>query len=523
MKRNLAARTLLRAVAGRCAALACFLLFAGSVLAQSTPPANSALQAHSGAHQVSHNPRQARETIPALLVSDIHFEPFWDPARAAQLATAPVSKWTAILAATPSSDREQRFQALQQGCHVRGADTSFALYESSLKAMRTQAARVGFVTVSGDLLSHSFQCKFEALFPHSSPEALHTFAEKTLDYVVGELYRSFPRVPVYVALGNNDSDCGDYQLDAHSQFLETSGREVTKNFPASERPSAQKDFAAGGYYSVSLPAPIKNARLLVLNDIFMANSFQTCSGKADSTGADAQLAWLARQLAEARAHQQKIWVMGHIPPGVDLHATVRRMAGVCSGQPPKMFLSSEKLANLLAGYGDVVQLAIFAHTHMDEMRLLKPESGGGSSASANGVEAKTAQGVAVKMVPSISPINGNSPSFTLAQVDPSTAALMDYKVFTASNQTGVDEIWKEEYDFARSFHEADFSSSSVSELMRGFAADPSAKTEASQNYIQDFSSGYLSPVLQAFWPQYVCTLSNNTVQAFRACVCPAAQ
>jgi len=275
--------------------------------------------------------------------------------------------------------------------------------------------------------------------------------------------------------------------------------------------------------SGSLPAPIRYARLLVLNDIFMADGFQTCSGKADSTAADAQLAWLARQLAKARAHQQKIWVMGHIPPGVDLHATVRRMAGVCSGQPPKMFLSSEKLANLLAGYGDVVQLAIFAHTHMDEMRLLKPESGGGSSASANGVEAKTAQGVAVKMVPSISPINGNSPSFTLAQVDPSTAALMDYKVFTASNQTGVDEIWKEEYDFARSFHEADFSSSSVSELMRGFAADPSAKTEASQNYIQDFSSGYLSPVLQAFWPQYVCTLSNNTVQAFRACVCPAAQ
>jgi sphingomyelin phosphodiesterase acid-like 3 len=510
MKRNLAARTFLRAIAGRCAALACFLLFAGAALAQSAPTANI------GAGQ-------SKATIPALLVSDIHFEPFWDPARAAQLATAPVSGWTAILAAAPSPDREQRFQALQQSCHARGADTSFALYESSLKAMRAHAAGVGFVTVSGDLISHAFQCKYDALFPHSTPEALHTFVKKTLDYVVDELYSSFPGVPVYVALGNNDSDCGDYQLDAHSEFLEASGREVTKDFPASERPSAQASFAAGGYYSVSLPAPIKNARLLVLNDIFMADGFQTCSGKADSTAADAQLAWLRRQLDEARAHQQKVWVMGHIPPGVDLHATVRRMAGVCSGQPPKMFLSSEKLANLLAGYGDVVELAIFAHTHMDEMRLLKPESGGGSPASVNGVEAKSAPGVAVKMVPSISPINGNNPSFTLAQVDPSTAALVDYKVFTASNQTGVDEVWKEEYDFARSFHEADFSSSSVSELIRGFAADPGAKTEASQDYIQDFSTGYLSPVLQAFWPQYVCTLSNVSAQAFRACVCPAAR
>jgi sphingomyelin phosphodiesterase acid-like 3 len=194
-----------------------------------------------------------------------------------------------------------------------------------------------------------------------------------------------------------------------------------------------------------------------------------------------------------------------------------------------MFLSSEKLANLLAGYGDVVELAIFAHTHMDEMRLLRPESGGGNSASGpnsasvNGVEAKSAQGVAVKMVPSISPINGNHPAFTLAQVDPATAALVDYKVFTASNQTGSDTVWKQEYDFARSFHEPVFSSSSVGELIRGFAADPGAKTSASQDYIQDFSSGYLSPVLQAFWPQYVCTLSNLSAQAFRACVCPAAQ
>jgi sphingomyelin phosphodiesterase acid-like 3 len=510
MKRNLAARTLLRAIAGRCAALACVLLFAGAALAQSAPTASSGVG-------------QSKATIPALLVSDIHFEPFWDPARAAQLAAAPASQWTAILAAAPSPDREQRFQALQESCHARGADTSFALYESSLKAMRGHAAGVGFVTVSGDLISHAFQCKYDALFPQSTPEAFRTFVEKALDYVVGELYSSFPGVPVFVALGNNDSDCGDYRLDAHSQFLEASGREVTKDFPASERPRAQESFAAGGYYSVSLPAPIKNARLLVLNDIFMAAGFQTCAGKADSSAAEAQLAWLRQQLEEARAHKQKVWVMGHIPPGVDLHATVSRMVGVCSGQPPKMFLSSEKLANLLAGYGDVVELAIFAHTHMDEMRLLKPESGGGNSSSANGVEAKSAQGVTVKMVPSISPINGNNPSFTLAQVDPATAALVDYKVFTASNQTGADEVWKEEYDFARSFHEAVFSSSSVSELIRGFAADPGAKTEASQDYIEDFSVGYLSPVLQAFWPQYVCTLSNVSAQAFKACVCPAAQ
>jgi sphingomyelin phosphodiesterase acid-like 3 len=174
-----------------------------------------------------------------------------------------------------------------------------------------------------------------------------------------------------------------------------------------------------------------------------------------------------------------------------------------------MFLSSEKMTDVLAEYGDVAELAIFAHTHMDELRLLKPETA-------------AAKSVAVKLIPSISPIHGNHPSITLAQIDPSTAALVDYKVFAASNQTGVDATWKEEYDFARSFHHAEFTSSSVSQVIAGFAADPGAKTQSSGSYIENFSMGYASPLLRLAWPQYVCTLSNYTAESFRSCACATA-
>jgi sphingomyelin phosphodiesterase acid-like 3 len=401
---------------------------------------------------------------------------------------------------------------LQQACHARGADTSFALFDSSLKAMRSHAAGVRFVAMSGDLISHAFQCKYNALIPNSTPKAYTAFVEKTLDYVIEELDKSFPGVPVYVAMGNNDSDCGDYRLDAHSDFLRVTGKEISRDFSASERTAAEESFAAGGYYSVTLPAPLENTRLLVLNDIFMSSNYATCAGKPDPGAAEAQLIWLRRQLAEARANKQKIWVMGHIPPGVDLYSTASRMVNVCGGQSPVMFLSSEKMADVLAEYGDVVELAIFAHTHMDELRLLKA----GGQATAAG------KGVAVKMVPSISPIHGNHPSITLAQIDPSTAALVDYKVFAASNQTGVDSTWSEEYDFARSFHEAEFTSSSVSQLIAGFTADPGAKTQASRSYIENFSVGYASPLLRLAWQQYVCTLSNYTAESFRSCACPSA-
>jgi sphingomyelin phosphodiesterase acid-like 3 len=459
--------------------------------------------------------KQDSTTIPAILLSDIHFEPFWDPAKAPQLAAAPISQWNTILAAAPTPYREQRFQSLQQTCHSRGADTSFMLFNASLQGMQNHAAGAAFVTVSGDLLSHNFSCKFETLFPHAAPGDYRSFVEKTIDYITGELDHTFHGVPVYIALGNNDSDCGDYQLDAHSEFLAHTASTVTREFSSPDQQRAADTFAIGGYYSVMLPTPFTHARLLVLNDIFMSSHYSTCSGKADSTAADAQLAWLTSQLTQARANNEKIWVMGHIPPGVDLHATVSKFVDVCSGQQPIMFLSSEKMADTLTDNSDVIQLALFAHTHMDESKLLKAET--------TTKDLRPSKSVALKLVPSISPINGNRPSFTVVQIDPSSAALIDYRVYTASNSTGDHVTWNEEYDYARSYHEPAFSPVALSKLIAGFAADPTAKSEASQSYIRNFVAGGQMPILGVVWPQYVCTLSNHTASAFRACACSAAK
>lgn len=504
------------AAAGRCSLLACLLWPGSGAVAQGSQPA-VANQPPAASHQqpaakvVSTSALPGKETVPALFLSDIHFDPFWDPGKVTQLAAAPVSGWKAILAVPPSADRRQRFAGLQQSCHTRGEDTSYLLLESSLQAVRANATGAKFATVGGDLIAHAFPCKFSAIFPHSSPGDLRAFVEKTVDFVIEELGGALPGVPVFVALGNNDSDCADYRLDAHSQFLSDTGREVTRGFPASERQGALESFAAGGYYSVSLPGLAGNARLLVLNDLFLSSKYEPCAGKGDSSAPGEQLAWLEKQLASARASKEKVWVMGHIPPGIDVYATAARMRNICGGQKPEMFLSSEKMADELVEFSDVVELAIFGHTHMDEAHILK----------ADGLEGlKAEKSVAVKMAPSISPINGNAPSFTLARIDPASAALVDYRVFTASNQTGVDATWREEYDFGRTYHEAVFSASSVSQLIAGFEADPGAKTDASRSYIRSFVAGNASPLLELVWPEYVCSLAHHSAEGFRSCVCP---
>lgn len=444
----------------------------------------------------------------ALFVSDIHFEPFRDPGKAAQLAAARVEDWNRILAAPDSADAAAQWKKVDEACPTRGYDTSYTLYQSSLHAIHAQAGEAKFGLVSGDLIAHSFSCKFAAVFPKATPAEYRAFVEKTIEYVLANLRAALPGIPVYAALGNNDSDCGDYQLDANSEFLKDTAKSFTADLEGAEKTQALGDFAAGGYYSVSLPAPVEHARLLVLDDLFMSERYQTCGGKEDQAPVAAQIAWLKQQLNEARDKKEKVWVMAHIPPGVDSYSTARKWMALCAGGKPKMFLSSEALPEVLAEYGDVVQLTIFAHTHMDEVRLLIP-------AKTDAVQ----KPVAVKMVASISPIDGNNPSFTMATIDPAQAILDDYRVIAASNQTGIGTDWKEEYDFAKTYHEPAFTAATVESLIAGFKGDAAAQTSASQDYLRYYMTGVDMRMMALIWHPYVCSLTNTTADVYRECVC----
>lgn len=477
-------------------------ILAGILLASCTPLLTAAKP---GAHAAPAPP----PSVTALLVSDVHFEPFWDPAKVPQLAAAPVSGWKAILAAPASLDQAERFAALQQSCKVRGEDTDYTLLASSLAAMRAHAPRARFLTISGDLIAHAFPCKWAAVMPNATPQQYEAFVVKTLEFVLAEFRSEFPAAPVYAALGNNDSGCADYRIDANGSFLAASAAAFTGKLAPVERKAAEADFAAQGNFSASFPAPFRHTRLVIIDDLFMSSKYQTCGGKAAPDAAETQLAWLRGELDKARANQEKIWVMGHIPPGIDPYSTARRMQNICGGKDPEFFLSSDKLANTLAGYGDVIRLAIFAHTHMDEMRLIEPFPLKGKADS-----------VALKMVPSISPIDGNNPSFTIASVDSTTATLRDYRVIAASNQTGIDTKWAEEYDYARTYHKPAYSPAAVEQLADAFQADPDAKSLASESYLKNYFVSDQSQALKLFWPQYTCALTNFTADAYHACRCP---
>jgi sphingomyelin phosphodiesterase acid-like 3 len=256
-----------------------------------------------------------------------------------------------------------------------------------------------------------------------------------------------------------------------------------------------------------------NTRLIALQDIFESTHYRECNGEGSTAPAADQIAWLRAQLTKARQNGEQVWVMAHIPPGVDVYTAYHRYlfapGEACNVRQPQMFLSSPALGDTLAEFGDIVRLAIFAHTHMDEIKLL---------AGPNGTA------VPVKLVPSISPINGNDPSFIVAQVSPQTAILKDYEVYTASNAQGAD--WGREYRFSEVYHLPDFSANSVQQLTSALIADKAGEDQTSRAYERYFLSGggtFAALGLQRLWPEYSCSLRERDPAAFHRCMCsPAA-
>ena len=441
------------------------------------------------------------------MLSDLHFDPFRDPAKVPKLAAAPVAEWAKILAAPESPDRAASYAALEAACKAKGEDSDYSLIDASLKAEKAVVPDPKFVAISGDLLVHQFDCRYRVAM--KTPEGYAVFAGKTASFVIRSVEATFPKSPVYVGAGNNDSACGDYKMDLNDRYFAGTGDAIMAGL-LSPNAEAKTDYAAGGYYAAMLPGMKTPTHLLMLDDIFLSKGYTTCAGKVDQAGATAMMTWLSKQLNDARTRGEKVWVMGHIPPGVNVYSTIKK-GNLCTGKSAESFLSpvdKESLGDVIAKSSDVVTLALFGHTHMDEIRLIETEGA-------------TTGGVPMKGIASVSPVDGNRPSFTVAKIDPATSTMTDYSVYVAPSNEGIGP-WKIEYSFDAAYAQKSFSATALRSLVDGFHVDANAGTPASQAYMRFFDPMFPISPLVFGWPQYGCGIDHLSESGYKACACPAA-
>lgn len=414
-----------------------------------------------------------------LSVSDIHFNPFADPSLVTRLEAADATQWDAILASSSIA----AFSSY-------GSDVNDPLLRSAIGEMQKQIAAPAFVLISGDFLAHGFQKNYQELATDKSQAAYTAFVKKTNAYLASLFSKAWPGVPVYPALGNNDSDCGDYAVAPDGAFL-ADFRDVWS--PLVRSRSFDRRFPTGGYYRVDVPS-LNGVRVIALNTNFFSTSYTNPCGKAGRDPGIRELEWLDAELLLARAQGKRVWLLFHIPPGVNVYNTVEDSS--CPDLTTQMFWKddyAQRYLRITARHRNTIAGSFAGHTHQDEFRL--------------------ATGDFIHITPSVTPIFGNNPAFEIVEVE-RNGGITGY---TAHHLPNVTLPWSREYSFSEAYAKSKYDTATLTELAAEIGSDAATRAE----YFGYTSSGSAKSTAGALakWQGYWCGLKAMAASTFSACYC----
>ncbi|MEM9222472.1 MAG: metallophosphoesterase [Pseudomonadota bacterium] len=366
------------------------------------------------------------------MLSDVHLNPFVGGAVDKEILAAPVSRWPSLYSAGPKPVSNY------------GADATVPLFQSAVQDAASRVPAPDFILYPGDFLTHGLPDKVKAASGRTDAKTLHQVAVDTTKFLALELRHAFVGVPILPALGNTDSACGDYQVEPGGSYLSDTWPMV-QELVGTDRlaEDAEKTWRAGGYYRAAHPT-VKNAQVVVLNNILWSERFENqCGGGNVDTAGDAMLDWLGGVLGGAERRGEVTWLIYHIPPGINAYNTAHAAPGECRDDTAVYWRERYRkaFAALMERHGARVLAAFSGHIHRDSFRLFT---------SSGGVEAATT------IAPSISPIFGNNPAYQVFRYDPKTGALSDKTTYFAENLSAAaaDEAplaWRELYQFSQSY------------------------------------------------------------------------
>lgn len=435
-----------------------------------------------------------------LAVSDLHFDAMADPALVDQLAAAQPADWPALLAKSKTS-----------GTSNFGQDTNWPLLHAALEHMRAILPKPALLLVPGDFLAHSYRKRFGVLASDHSEAAYRAFVVKSMQFLAGQLRTEFPDTPILPVLGNNDSECGDYRLQPGGPFLRDTLPIVRALVQGGFGTEFDADWTEAGNYNVAHPG-LHNVRVMFVNTVFFSRNYRNACGGGDP--GRQTLDWLRAQLDRARQNGEKAWLLYHIPPGVDVFATLHG-SGCPEGIVPMWDASyAAQFATLQHEFADTIAASFAGHTHRDEFRLT------GAGGEHDGF---------VLVVPALSPIYGQNPGFQVFDYDAS-GSVLDSTTHYVANLTaaasGAAPEWRTEPRFTEAWQLPRLDLSTLETLYDRVGTDRDAGTRWLLRYAVSRAEFWPLPLDQGLVPDkvfsaYRCTIGNMSVADFRACYCGA--
>lgn len=441
-------------------------------------------------HAVDGKPVEQANNIHFLSLADIHFDPFNGCKESPcplikNLQQAQVADWNSIFIKFDNDVQQYR------------KDSTFNLLTSTLTEAKEIANKeqARFVIILGDFLGHDLRSYYKKYTKDYSLQGYQQFVKKIFAFINLQLKNAFPDKDIFAVVGNNDSYKNDYYQDIDGAFFRDIG-EQWSNFlqTANSKASFAKTFAHAGYYAVN--SPDAKLRIIGLNTVLFSKKAR---GAAVDLAAQQQLQWLQRELALAKNNQQKVIMLMHIPPGVDVYATFRFKLFTLIEFWRKKELT--KFQDLLANYADNIAGLFAGHLHADWFQVL--------------TFANTKGEVPLSGVPAVSPIFGNNPAFRVYQYSPSSAQLNNYVTYFYSLREHL--FWQKEYDFNALYNPKCQNCS----LISGMKLLP--KNPLHEKYYKNFYSvgEDAQPISKHYKPYYFCALQTIDAEIYKKCVTEA--
>jgi sphingomyelin phosphodiesterase acid-like 3 len=292
-----------------------------------------------------------------------------------------------------------------------------------------------FMLLLGDLPSHDF----------SSPNHLNNLAT-----VLREISETIT-VPVFYVYGNEDSliqDYGPFHKGLTNLFSVDPARNSpeTKGWPAlNANPDCSTSPKYACTYTLTTPMPadhaadMKNAsqynyysayplgsahplRLILLNSVIFSYKYKPLVKNDQLPQAQAEIDWLAGQLAAAHKKGEAVYLAMHIPVGPDAfhgHSMWNNTLTLRNGLKFR-----DAFLNLVTQYQYDIHIVLSGHTHMNEVRALYASTHKLSSLNIG--------------IPGITPLYGNNPALNVFSYD-NAYQLTDSKTYYT---TPVPDVWK---------------------------------------------------------------------------------
>ena len=318
----------------------------------------------------------------------------------------------------------------------------------------------------------------------------------------------FPHAPmVFGTLGNNDNPC-DYceQIttgSAVNEWFWKIGSRIKKATCMTE--ATLEQYKYGSFFEVA----VGGLTILSISTVI----YSTLHVPGDMLEADpfGQFAWLRTKLAEAVESGRSVWIVGHIPPGMETF-------GFTELWWPEYVTKYLALVQDPA-LGPTVAAQLFGHVHKDEVRVLpNPPPGAGP----------------IFLSSSISPVYYNNPSFKMVQYNRTSGRLLDFKTIYADiTADGKPLQWKFGYDLLQTYPDLKMSGITAGALANLTDSLLTGK-DSWKRYARWYAAGYPSD-LQHYGvattdseanatyklqrrKQYVCAAVIRTAAEYQDCV-----